>query len=108
MTTAVTNAATLAAFSERYRDRPFVLFNRQPDAIQARWRCVIDLIREGKVTSGKQFRDTYLDGIGAPDRDTDKEWIQLSRADRESWDRVYLAAVRAWQAAEAQESEVAA
>ena len=108
MTTAVIEAATLAAFAERYRDRPFVLFSRQPHGVRLRWTLVATKVVQRNVKSGREFRDAYRDGIGAPDRDTDKEWIQLSRADRESWDRVHLAAVRAWQAAEAQESEVAA
>ena len=98
MTTAVTNAATLAAFSERYRDRPFVLFSRQPDAIQARWRRVIDLIREGKVTSGRKFREVYVDGF--PDM---KAWTEIGRDERESWDAVFSAAQAAARRAELEE-----
>ena len=103
MTTAVTNAATLAAFAERYRDRPWCHFDQQPWPVQGRWTLVCTKVVQRVITGPRALRDEYHRGFSGV-----KAWTELSRADRESWDRVYLAAVRAWQAAEAQEREVAA
>lgn len=95
MTTAVTEAATQAAFRQRYRNRPFVRFADQKPGVQLRWTVVATQVVQGIVTSGRQFRDTYLDGIGAPDRETDKQWAEIGPAERASWNAVYESAVHA-------------
>jgi hypothetical protein len=107
MTTAVIDAATQAAFRARYRTRLFVIFDQQPDAVQRRWRCVAEMVITGEVKSGREFRDSYLDGIGAPDRDTDKQWTEIGPAERASWVAVFDAARAAGLAAAAQEREAA-
>lgn len=88
MTTDTIGEAAIAAFTERYRGRP-ATWDTQDEPVQLRWIRVTALALNGNITSGREFREKYLDGIGAPDRDTDKEWIQISRDDRNSWDDVY-------------------
>jgi len=101
-----TDAATRAAFAQRYRFRPYT-FDAQQPAVQDRWRVVTERVLAGEVKSGREFRDAYLDGIGAPDRDTDKQWTEIGPAERASWVAVFDAARAAGLAAAALEREAA-
>ena len=102
MTTDVIEAATLAAFRQRYATRPFHRFSAQPWPVQGRWTQVCAKVVKGDVKSGQQFRNAYIKGFAGS-----KEWSQLGREDRDSWGQVFSAAVRAWRAAEAREQEAA-
>jgi hypothetical protein len=101
MTTAVTEAATRAAFSTRYGKRPHV-FDAQPHPVRLRWTVVATKVVKGDVTSGKAFRAEYVKGFAGM-----KAWTEIGREERASWEAVYQAARAAGLAAAAQE-EVAA
>lgn len=94
MTLDTIDKATRAAFKQRYHDRPFHRFDSQPFPIQCRWTLVCAKVLNGEIRDGKTFREKYLDGIGAPDRMSDKTWDELSRRDRYDWDAVYQSAAR--------------
>jgi hypothetical protein len=95
MTTAVTDAATKAAFAQRYRTRPWHRFDLQEPGVQLRWTVVASKVVKGDVTSGKAFRDEYHRGFPGV-----KTWAEIGPDERDSWGAVYQAAVRAWHAAE--------
>lgn len=95
MTTATIDAAARAAFATKYRDRPWHLFDQQPESVQLRWIRVTARALNGEITTGRMFREAYLDGIGASDRDTDKEWSEIGTQQRFLWQGALDAAVYA-------------
>lgn len=88
MTTDDLDAATRAAFNHRYRDRIGHRFDAQPWEVQKRWTLICAKVLNGDIHDGKTFRAKYLEDLGAWDRNTDKEWHELSRHDRHEWDQV--------------------
>ena len=91
ITTDTDHVAARVAFQCRYRDRPWVRWESQDAPVQERWACVTRRVISGEITTGHAFRAAYLDGLGAPDRDTDKEWGELGIAQRYLWNDVILA-----------------
>jgi hypothetical protein len=102
MTTAVTDAATRAAFSRRYSTRPWYRFDAQPHAVRLRWTVVASKVVKGDVTSGMAFRDEYHRGFASV-----KTWTEIGPAERASWVAVFEAARAAGLAAAAMEREAA-
>jgi hypothetical protein len=94
MTTDTILEAAIAAFRTRYRDRPWVTWESQDEPVQLRWVRVAELTMDGAITSGREFREKYLDGLGAPDRDTDKEWTELGLDQRRLWNDAVTAIQR--------------
>lgn len=94
MTTDTIREAAKSAFATRYRDRPWVTWESQDDPVHLRWVRVAELTMDGAITSGREFRENYLDGLGAPDRDTDKEWAELGLDQRRLWNDAVTAIQR--------------
>lgn len=91
ITTQTITVAAKAAFQCRYRDQPWHRWESQDWRIQYRWERVTARVLNGEITTGHAFRAAYLDGIGAPDRDTDKEWGELPLSKRVLWNDVITA-----------------
>ena len=92
ITTDTILAAAIAAFNTRYKGRP-VRWDAQDPGIQQRWIQITAYALNGSVTNGQEFRYRYIRDH-YPHDDAVKDWSQIGRKERDSWNAVY-GAVRA-------------
>lgn len=97
MTTAVIEAASVAAFTTYHRPRAYYTWETAHESVKSRWNIVITRVVGKTITSGYALREAYMDGIYA------KSWAEIGPSGRKLWQSIYDAAVRAWHDAEAKE-----
>ena len=87
ITTDTILAAAIAAFNTRYKGRP-VRWDAQDPGIQQRWIQITAYALNGSVTNGQEFRYRYIRDH-YPHDDAVKDWSQIGRKERDSWNAVY-------------------